>query len=201
MTTTGIQDLRLAELVAFLSGELDGRMGLRSSLGPMLDGTSTAHRVDGPSDHALEAARTVNRIEAALRLLARGHADVLVAAYCSRDPQTPTGAGMHGPDGLRAAFRPTAQVRSAQIAAVAALLEGREHGESVQFGEERLRTLLRARAAAQPDERRALGQQLTYVRARALRALDAAHGAYLIAVERTRLDHVERRREPVAWPS
>lgn len=188
----------LEELIEYLSGEVEGRMGLRSWLGPMLDGTSTAGGEAGPSDLALVSARATARVERALMQLGSAHIEVLIAAHSPRGPQTPMGCGPHGPDGLQAAFG------AASVASIAALLEGRERGESADAGAARLRLFVRARAEAKGDAKRAASQQLAYARTRAKRALEMAHEAYLIVYEAAREgerdERMRRRRQHMEAP-
>lgn len=178
---------RIEELIEYLSGELEGRMGLRSWLGPMLDGTSTAAESTGPSDLALVSARATARVERAFVLLPTGHLEVLIAAYSPRGPQTPMGCGPNGPDGLRGAFESKAKMcDSRALASIAALLEGRERGETSDQGADRLRHLVRQRAQAKGEEKRVIALQLGYAKNRAKRALDLAQEAYLEAYETAR---------------
>lgn len=78
-------DILKLELEAYLSGELAGDMGLKSSLGDMLErrgppsgGGATP---PDPSTRALQAARTIRRVEEALADLTPHEREVLTAWY------------------------------------------------------------------------------------------------------------------------
>lgn len=82
------------ELAAYFAGSLEGNMGLRSWLGRWQDHGPTRGGVGfasppEPGGLALSAARTVNRVEWALRHCRAGHARILEARFRPRGPFAP----------------------------------------------------------------------------------------------------------------
>lgn len=84
---------RLAELEAYFAGELSGAMGLRSSLGPMLEYgavmPSSSPSPPEPTGGALAAARSASRVEETLGMLTVDERAVLAAFYAPRGGGAP----------------------------------------------------------------------------------------------------------------
>lgn len=97
----------ITELEAYLTGELEAWMGIRSSMGSLIDWKGpppqdSSPRAIEPTEAAMFAARAMRRVETVGRAIPEQHMRALIARYRSRGPEAPLG--------LRAHFGPLASV-------------------------------------------------------------------------------------------
>ena len=161
----------LDELERYFGGQLVGEMGMRSSLGAVLEygtglGGPNGRTPPDPSLGALAAARTVTRVEEVLAEITSEQRTILMAAYRP-----------HGPNAL-----PWARELGAERF-VAVLVNPN------------LRALVERRRSRDKAERTAAGREMRVCASKARAAVQEARDAYLEAAAMVRRRRRQRRAE------